>query len=237
MVIADKGKALLGLTLGVSFFVILALIFAPIYGGGRDGLRYSDRLFNRLAKGSSYFIPQLSHTVERFNKREVSVTIDMENAKGAAMAQKIFSKAAPDTTAQGATLNVKGDLSNLLGAVLKDCNSMYLNKGDEVRERYGMDPKEVMLTWYNVLNSAEKELQRSKKVPESKLIHDVTAKGIEPAYNFYGIQPESVNHRVGIVTFLLAFYLLYTLWYGFAIYFLFDGFGFGMTKPKVKREV
>ena len=191
MLIANKSKATLGLLLGVSFFVILALIFAPIYGG-RDGLRYSDRLFNRLAKGSSYFIPQLSQTVERFNKKEVSVTIDMENAKEAAKAQKIFSKAAPETTAQGAVLNFKGDLSKLLAAVLKDCNSMYLNRGDEVTDRYGMEPKEVMLTWYGALNSAEKELQKSKKISESKLIHTVATKGIELAYNFYGIQPENV---------------------------------------------
>ncbi len=236
MLIANKSRATLGMILGVSFFGILALIFAPIYGG-MDGLKYSDRLFNRLAKGSSYFVPELSHMIESFNQKELSVRIDMEKAEDAARAQKIFSKAAPDTTAQGAVLNVKGNLAKLLGAVLEDCNSMYLNKADEVMGRYGVDGKEVLLAWHRALNSMAKELQKSKDIPESKLILAVVTKGIEPAYNFYGVQPESINHRGGIVTFLLVFYLVYTLWYGFAIYFLFDGFGMAMTKARVKREV
>lgn len=236
MLIANKGKAWLGLLLGVSFFVVLALIFAPIYGG-RDGLEYSDQLFNRLAKGSSYFIPQLSGMVEGFDKKEIAVSVEMENAKEALRAQKIFSKAAPETFAQGAVLNVKGDLAKLLGAVLRDCNSMYLNKGDEVVERYGGNPKEVMLTWHGVLNRAGKELQKMAQIPESKLIQEVVTKGVEPAYNFYGVQPESISHRAGIVAFLLGFYLLYTLWYGFAIFFFFEGIGLAMTKARVKQEV
>ncbi len=50
----------IGLLLGVTFFGVLALIFSPVFGEGRNGLEYSDALFNKLAKGSSYFVPKLT---------------------------------------------------------------------------------------------------------------------------------------------------------------------------------
>jgi hypothetical protein len=36
---------------------------------------------------------------------------------------------------------------------------------------------------------------------------------------------------------LLVFYLVYTLWWGFAIFYLFDGVGLSMKKARVKQEV
>jgi hypothetical protein len=34
-----------------------------------------------------------------------------------------------------------------------------------------------------------------------------------------------------------VFYVVYTLWWGFAIFFIFEGIGLSMTKAKVKKEV
>jgi len=42
----------------VTFAGVLALIFSPIFGDGRNGLVYADDMFNKLSKGSSYFIPR-----------------------------------------------------------------------------------------------------------------------------------------------------------------------------------
>ena len=238
MLIRNKGKAVVGLLLGISFFVVLALIFAPLFKG-KSGLEHSDRLFNRLAKGSSYFIPSLSSRLTEFEEQEVSVSVEMESAEQAARARMILSKAVPATTAQGAVLYVKGKLGNLLGAALQDCKAMYLNSGDELKEKYGLDGKEAMVIWYSALNGTAKELQKgeNRNIAQSKMILAVVTEGIEPAYNFYGIQPESVSHRAGITTFLLAFYLIYTIWWGFGIFFLFEGCGFAMTKARVKREI
>ncbi len=138
----------IGLLLGVTFFGILALIFSPVFGGGKNGLEYSDALFNKLAKGSSYFIPKLTGDLKEVEKEELAVSVKMENADQAARAAKIFARGAPDTTSQGVQLSIKGNLAKLLGAVLEDSNSMYFNKGDEIRGKYGMDEKEVMTTWW-----------------------------------------------------------------------------------------
>lgn len=238
MLIRHKDKAWLGILLGLSFLVLLALIFAR-GSGGKNGLEFSELLFNRLAKGSSYFIPELSSKLTPFEKQEVAVSVEMESTAQATEAKTIFSKVARETTAQGVVLNVKGNLGHLLEAALEDCRAMYLNNGDELREKYGVDGKEAMLVWYRALNAIGKKLQtgEERNVAQSKMILAVVTKGIEPAHNFYGIQPESVSDKVGVTTFLLVFYLVYTVWWGFAIYFLFEGFGLAMTKARIKREV
>ncbi|MGA2403360.1 MAG: hypothetical protein ABSG91_16915 [Syntrophobacteraceae bacterium] len=237
MLIRHRKTMTLGLLLGVTFFGILALIFSPIFGHGRNGLEYSDELFNKLAKGSSYFVPKLSADLKEVENAELAVTVKMENAEQADKALKIFTTVAPDTTSQGVELRIRGNLAKLLGAVLQDSSSMYFNKGDEVREKYGMDEKEVMLTWWGTLNRCVKELQKSRNTQQSNIILEVMKKGIEPAYNFYKIDPQSVVDKAFTVTGLLLFYVLYTLWWGFAIYYLFDGIGLSMKKARVKQEI
>jgi hypothetical protein len=238
VLIRNKGKALMGLLLGLSFLVLLALIFAPVFRG-KNGMEFAEQLFNRLAKGSSYFIPQLSAELTSFEKQEVAVSVEMEDTEQAARAKRIFSRAAPDTTAQGVTLNVRGDLAQMLGSALEDCRAMYWNNGNELREKYGMDGKEAMVVWHRALNAIAKKLQagENRNVAQSKMILAVVTKGIEPAYNFYGMEPERVSSRAGITTLLLVFYLVYTVWWGFAIYFTFEGFGLVMTKARIKREM
>ncbi len=238
MLIRNKGRALTGLLFGASFLVLLALIFTPAFGG-RNGLEFAEQLFNRLAKGSSYFVPQLSAELRGFEKQQVAVSVEMESAEQAARAKVIFSRVAPDTAAQGAMLKVRGDLEPILASALEDCRAMYLNHGDELREKYGMDEKEAMVVWHRSLNGIAKKLQAGdrRNVAQSKMILAVVTKGVEPAYNFYGIEPERVSGRSGITTLLLVFYLVYTVWWGFAIYFMFEGLGLAMTKARIKREV
>ena len=237
MLIRHQKTMNIGLLLGVTFLGVLALIFSPVFGQGRNGLEYSDALFNKLAKGSSYFVPKLTGDLKGVEEQELAVSVKMEDADQAARAAKIFARVAPDTVSQGVQLSIRGNLSKLLGAVLEDSNSMYFNKGDEVREKYGIDEKEVMTTWWAALNRAVKELQKSRKTEQSNIILEVMKKGIEPAYNFYKIEPQSISEKAFTATGLLVFYVLYTLWWGFAIFYLFDGLGLSMKKARVKREV
>jgi hypothetical protein len=237
MLIRHQKTMNIGLLLGVTFFGILALIFSPVFGEGRNGLEYSDALFNKLAKGSSYFVPKLTADLKGVEKEELAVSVKMENAEQSARAAKIFARVAPDTNSQDAVLSIRGNLSKLLGAALEDSNAMYFNKGDEVRGKYGIDEKEVLSTWWGALNRAVKELQKSRNTAQSNIILEVMKKGIEPAYNFYKIDPESISEKAVTATSLLVFYLVYTLWWGFAIFYLFDGVGLSMKKARVKQEV
>ncbi len=239
MLIVNKKTMSLGLFLGVSFIAILILIFSPVWGHGKNGLRYSDRLFNSLAKGSAYFIPEVTGKLKKFENQQLKVSVKMKDAGEASAALKILSKTAPKTTVQGAVLKIETPLAKLLEAAVHDADSMYFDRGGEISQKYGMDEKKAMESWYGVLDGASKALQKgeNKNVAQSNIIEEVLTKAIEPAYNFYKIPPESVSKKPVILAALLAFYIVYTLWWGFAIYFLFEGFGLSMTKAKAKREV
>jgi hypothetical protein len=164
MPIRHKGTALLGVVLGISFLAMQTFAFAPVFGG-RTGLEFSDDLFNSLAKGSSYFVPQLSSRVKRVEGQEVAASVRMGSADQAARALKVFSQAAPDTTAQGAVLSVKGDLGKLLGAALGDSRAMYSNNAGDLRARYGADGGAVMVTWAPAMTAPEGSLTVPRMPP------------------------------------------------------------------------
>jgi hypothetical protein len=57
----------------------------------------------------------------------------------------------------------------------------------------------------------------------------VKKKGVECAYNYYGIEPMKVSNHLGVVIVSLVFYVLYTVWYGFAIILVFEGCGLKLS--------
>jgi hypothetical protein len=227
----------LGIAMLISFTVVLVLIFSPIFPGGDNGLDFSDRMFNRLSKGSSYFIPKLMGQIEEFKGKMVDVSVEMKNPEDTAVAAQLFTTAGAVVEAQGTELNVSGDLGRTLEAVLNDSDAMYHNEGEKVAERYGIDAKKVMENWWQALNLIDKKFKKTKMIPEANLVSNVKKKAVETSYNFYGILPEKVSEKFGIMTGLLVFYVIYTMWYGFAIFYIFGGLGLSMTKAKVKKEV
>ena len=68
-------------------------------------------------------------------------------------------------------------------------------------------------------------MKRQKKFEAAKLVDLTQKKAVEAAYNYYGIEAQKISDRFGVVLFSLVFYVVYTLWYGFAILYLFEGCG------------
>ena len=231
-----------GIVLAISFFAVLALIFMPIFGAGKDGkamngLDYADDLFNKLSKGSSYFIPKLQKSVQGYAGRAFEATVTLDKPETAALAAKLFTGAGATASADGAKLSVAGDLGSVLTVVLKDADDMYRNDGKAVSARYGgAKEKEALKTWWTAFSAIDKELKKAGKIEESKAVSDVMKKAIETAYNYYGVEAQQVAEKAFLMTFLLVFYVAYTMWWGFAIYYLFEGMGLTMTKAKVKKE-
>lgn len=237
MAVSNKGPFVIGVLLALSFFGVLILIFAPIYGGGMNGLDYADDLFNKLSKGSSYFIPKLKEANKDFQGKTFSVQLAVDKPEEGERIQKLFSAAGNKVEMQGKELKIEGDLGKTVEVILRDSDFMFQNKGEEVRNLYGMEEKAVMKAWWTALAKMDKYLKKNLKIEESNHISEVSKKGVEPAYNFYKIEPQRVIDRVGLMTFLLAFYVFYTIWWGYAVYYLFEGFGLTMKKAKVKKEV
>lgn len=236
MLIRHKKPFNLGVVLGISFFGVLLLIFSPVFDG-KSGLEYADDLFNKLSKGSSYFIPKIAKTNEKFVGKTFTVTIRLDKSEFAEKSVKVLTVAGAQVEAKGTELTCNGDLGNLLSNVLKDSDAMYKNDGEKVSNLYGFDEKEVMASWWQVLSKIDKQFKKEGKVEEAKLVSDVTKKAVEPAYNFYKIDAQKVVDKAGIMTGLLIFYVAYTMWWGYAIFYLFEGIGLSMKKAKVKKEV
>jgi hypothetical protein len=235
MLVKNKKPFSVGVIFSISFLGILLLIFSQVFMG-KNGLEFADDSFNKLAKGSSYFIPKISKSVEKFAGKPFSALVKMDSAQDVQITEKLFTTAGAKVTATDRELAVEGDLGAVLQSALRDADAMYKNNGKAVSERYGLEEKKVMQSWWQALGKIEKGMKKEKKLAEAKIISDVTKKAVEPGYNFYQIGANKVSEHAGMMSGLLVFYVLYTMWWGYAIFYLFEGIGLSMKKAKVKKE-
>ena len=251
-----KGHLGIGIVLAISFWVVLFLVFSPIFpkttdGQPQNGLQWADELFNQLAKGSSYFIPKVQKSNEKFMGKMFSATINVSKPedkpgdaeKRAERAAKLFTvNSGAKVEVNGSVLKIEGDLGLMLKTALDDADMMFKNEGDKLKAKYAEamktdDVKQIFRQWNNVLPKIDKVFKKEGKIEDAKIVSDVTKKSIEAAYNFYGVDAKKVKDEAFLMTFLLVFYVFYTLWWGFAIFFIFEGIGLTMSKAKVKKEV
>lgn len=256
MTSARKKHMAYGIALAISFIVVLILIFSPIFpktvaGEPQNGLQWADEMFNSLAKGSSYFIPRVAESNEEFMGKMFAVSINMskpedkpgDGEKRAERVSKLFTvNPGAKVDVNGSELKIEGDLGLVLAAALRDSETMYRNEGEKINALYGTameteDEKQVFRQWWNVLDKMNKKFMIEKKPAEAKIVSEVNKKAVEAAYNFYKVDAVKVTEKAGIMIFLLVFYVVYTMWWGFAIFFTFEGIGLSMTKAKVKKEV
>lgn len=235
MLIRNPKMFNMGALFAFTFLGVLFMIFSPVFDG-KNGLEFADESFNKLAKGSSYFIPKVSRTVQTIAGKSISASITLDKSEDAANTEKILSLAGVKVSRKDVTLNVEGDIAAVLRSAIKDSDAMYNNDGKAVSERYGMDEKKALKYWWTALSKIEKQMKKEKNIEIAKVISDVNKKAVEPGYNFYGINANKVIDHAGMMSGLLVFYVFYTMWWGFSIFYLFDGVGLTMKKAKVKKE-
>jgi len=222
--IANKRKFYMGLV-GLGLFVILLVVmFMPVFSG-KNAFAYSDELFNEISKDSSYQVPGLQEDSQEYIGKSIEVTVGMEGDDQAQQTALLYQKAGAEATASGSNLSINGDLGTIVQSCLEDADAMYQNNGAAVSELYGYDEREVMYNWWKSFDKMGKALDEQGLEDEKKFVNDVKQDAIEPAYNFYQIEAQSISDRLGIVIFALVFYIFYTIWYGFSLMFLFEGFG------------
>lgn len=237
MIIRHKKPFSLGVVLAISFLSVLLLIFSPKFGDGKNGLEYADESFNKLAKGSSYFIPKVSKSVESFVGKPLSTSIKLDKAEDVEPTAKLFTTAGAKVDVKDTELKIEGDFGLILQSALNDADAMFKNDGKAVSDKYGYDEKKATKNWWFALSKIEKDLKKNKHIEEAKAVSDVTKKGLEPGYNFYQVDANKVADHAGMMSSLLVFYVAYTMWWGFAIFYMFEGVGLTMKKARVKKEV
>ncbi len=226
--IANKKEFYGGFGMIVVFAVLLIIIFSPIFKG-KNGLEYLDELYNTISKHSAYYIPELKKDTEKFMGKSVDVTLVMADEKQAGQTAPLFEQGGATVSTSGAELKITGDLSKILGNCLVDAEDMYRNNGEKVFGKYGYDEKRVLFNWWTAFKAVDKDLKKQKMFEEAKMVDTLTKKAVEAAYNYYKIEPQKIGDRIGMVIFSLVFYVVYTVWYGFGILFMFEGWGMKLS--------
>ena len=222
--IAHKKVFYGGFGLLVIFTIVLIILFMPVFSG-KNALENLDMLYNSISKGSAYYIPKAKKEAKPLNGTQVSVDLKLDTDKQAEQIATLFEKGGARVQVSGADLKVSGDLGQILENSLTDADSMYHNEGKRVSDKYGISEKEALYNWWKALKALDLALKKQKKFEAATVVDLIQKKAVETAYNYYGIAPQKITDRFGVVTFSLIFYVVYTLWYGFAIMYMFEGWG------------
>jgi len=223
--IAYKKQFALGISMLIGFAGVLIIMFLPIISG-LNSLEYLDKLYNSISKYSAYYIPEVKSESEAYAGKTVNVTLAVHDGQEAEQAALILTKSGASVNISDNQLNVTGDLGKMLGALMTDAEEMYNNEDRSIREKYGLDGRRALYTWFQALEEMDKGLRKQKEFDKAKMVSTVLQKVIEPSYNYYGVTPEKITAKLGVTLFSLVFYVVYTLWYGFAIMYIFEGLGF-----------
>ncbi|MCL6477189.1 MAG: hypothetical protein K6T65_02115 [Peptococcaceae bacterium] len=234
--IYNKRTFTLGLIMMLSFLGIFVFIMSPSFGNNKTGLQYADDMFNSLSKGSAYFIEEEFKKAEKMVGRNIDVSIKASDSAEAKMWGTLYSTAGASVLIDDVKVSIQGDLGKIMKETLNDSDAAYNNNGEKLNNKYGFGAREAMYAWYNSYNKIDKELKKQQKFKESSAINSLIKKSIEPAYNYYNVDIKHVKDYVLTVASMLVIYLVYTLWYGFAIYYLCDGLGLTMKKAAQKSE-
>ena len=222
--IANKGKFFMGMILMILFSSVLVAMFMPLFGD-RNGLEFLDNLYNSISKGSAYYIEGVRKDIQSIQSPELTIGMTMASEVQAQQTLPLFIKAGAQVGQEGAQLTVNGNILQILNHCLDDSQYMYDNDGPALTAKYGYAEKAVMYNWYSALKAMDASLKDQQRFNVAKMVKLVNEKAVETAYNYYGIEGQKISERIGVVSFSLVFYVLYTLWYGFGIMYLFEGLG------------
>lgn len=233
MLIMNKRKFTYGLLLTIGFFVILFIMFTPIFGG-TNAFHAADGLFNSISKASANQFEQVRATVADLETKSADQELKMSESVGQ-NAAILINAAGQEATFENGTLTVRGEINPLLEQMTEDARVMFDNNGEVLQRAYGIDPQAALYAWWMYGSTSSKEFFLDKRFDTAKAIDNVRTRAVEVAYNYYGVDPTPATDRIGIIVFALVFYVVYTIWWGFAIFELFAGLGLTMTKTAKKE--
>jgi hypothetical protein len=222
--IVDPRRFYAGSGLLAAFVIVLVVIFMPIFDG-HNALNYMDSLFNSISKGSAYHVPGLAEATAEFEGRVVEMTLALDRPEQSELATLLLERNGAGAAPDGSELRVNADLERILAGCLEDSDDLFRNNDARIEAKYGRDGTDVLFGWWVTLKAAEKELTRQRRFAEAGFVTTVRKKAVECAYNYRGIEPRKISDNIGVVLLSLVFYVVYTVWYGYAIILIFEGCG------------
>ncbi|AET67385.1 hypothetical protein Desor_1746 [Desulfosporosinus orientis DSM 765] len=231
-VVRHKKTFAIGFIMLISFALCYIGMMSPNFGNGRNGLEFADDTFNSLSKGSAYFIGDAQKVADGQLGNIINLKIKAASPAEAEKWAKLYSSAGAEVNVKESALTIKGDYGKILGAVVADSDFMYHNDSQSLEQKYGYDGREATYNWYASLKKMDAAFKSNSQFLEEFDLVKVQQKALEPAYNYFGVEIKKVSENKLTLVFLLSFYLLYTVWYGFGLYYLFDGLGIVVNSKK-----
>jgi hypothetical protein len=241
MIVYDKKHMTWGVVMTAIFIGILGFMFSNSFEGRSPGEKVnafeaSDNLFNSIAKDSTNYFPTLLEENKSFMDHRISLKLNLPNQALAEKGSELIRAAGASAQIETTHVTVQGQLGRILEAALLDSQSLFNNQEQQLLTEYNLEGRKVIYVWWHTFNALERALTKAEDFKAAKFVGRANKRGVEVGYNFYGISSQSAADKAGILTFSLVFYVLYTLWWGFSIFFLFEGFGLRMSSG-AKKEV
>lgn len=226
--IANKKEFSGGLVMMAGFWVVFAILLSPIFPGQDKKvnlLDYMDSMYNSISKKSAYYIPEIVKKADKLKGESFSIKMKVEDKKSAPRIATMLRTSGATVEGGDSELTVSGDLGEVLVAAMADTELAYNNNGEALQSRHGAEAKQVMFDWHNTLSAMEKSFTKQEKFTQSTTLNKAKTKAIETAYNYYGIEAQSIKDKAVLVVASLVGYVVYTMWFGFSILFMFEGWG------------
>lgn len=222
--IAHKKEFALGLTLFIVFWIVFTIGMSPVFDG-KNMLNLTDDLFNSVSKSSSDYMEESMEEAEAHKGIEVTFTTKGKDSDQTTRIAALLEDNGVTAAVKDDKVEVTGDFGVLLASAVADSEVMFANEGEAIAAKYGYAEKNVMYDWWVALDEAQRDLTRNDAFDDSKVVSEIMEKAVEPSYNYYGIDAESPRDKAFLITMSLIGYIVYTVWYGFALLFMFEGWG------------
>lgn len=221
---AQRKATVKGLMMLAVFAVVLFSMFMPLFNG-HNAMEFLDNLYNSISKGSADYGDGVRSEIQGMKADLFSYKIEMASEEQARQAILLLNPTGATSSQDGKSIAIEADLKNLLTAAIEDSKIMFQNDGENIRKKYGYNEKKVLHNWWLLFNKIEATFTKEKRFASAKNIKLVQNKVIECSYNYYGIKSQNIKDKYLIVIVSLIFYVAYTVWYGFGIMHLFEGWG------------
>jgi len=236
MIVRDKKRFWMGIIGLITFFIILSFWSFSVIGH-KTGLEWADDLFNQLSKNSAYKIPIAVNKAKEFKGIIVDLSVNPKRSGADEKVTKIMTVngLAAHVIGDG-RVRIRGDLGLMSKAAAMDADLLFEDRDRELQGKYGMSGREVIYYWWTAYDDLVRRYIQLNRPSEADFAKFIMTGVLEPSYNFAGIKRGNISQNISTVVLLLAFYIFYTVLYGFAIMYLFEGIGITATKASRKEE-
>ena len=234
--VADRRKFAIGLAGLVVFVGVLIVGLSPVIGG-RSGLVCADGLFNELAKSSANYVSDARKKARKHVGKPVDFGVrPRDPVDETEIVRLLRLNGAEARIAEEERVRVTGDLGRLALAAVADADTAFRNDHRALEDRYAMKGYESVYCWWVVFDGLTRRYVQEGRGEDADFAKFISAKVLEPAYNFRGISANRIRDKALPATLLLVFYVAFTIWYGFSILYVFEGLGISASAASEKRE-